>query len=359
MARRVGAEVTIRVESRPEHASTGNGPESPDGTDPTEVVLVRGPCIPHPEDTVLSPYQALRQFDLAPEAMLALARVLWPDLIVYRDYVYFADSFSLARFEQGQTWEVTKRFGMRSLAGFLNHRHVSDMLRGIAALRPESLDAVAWMVSNCWAARFREAFPDREFTFDLGNNFWVMEGPAPVIRDDGSVDLGPDGAGGADSTDIALVRGPATPHPDDTVLSPYQALRQFDVPPEAILAFARNVWPDLTVYRDYVYFADSFSLDAFARAETFEVTKRFGMRSLAGALNHRHVGDTLRWVTELRPDSFHAVAWIVSNCWAARFREAFPDREFTFDLGDNFWVMEGPAPVIREDGSVDLTGRGT
>jgi hypothetical protein len=129
--------------------------------------------IPFPPDVIL------RRLARPPGELLTFARLVWPDLILFRDYVFFADGFSLAAYERWEQSDHGRKHGMRGIAAGLNHRHLSDILTGcrLDALQPTTVEALGGIVTSCWATRFRTAFPEREFTFELGDAFWVWEGP--------------------------------------------------------------------------------------------------------------------------------------------------------------------------------------
>jgi hypothetical protein len=124
--------------------------------------------------------RVLSLFRLPPEAVAAFARFLWPDLVLYQNFVFLEEGFTRSRLELFEQTEAATRYGMYGVAASMNHLHVTDLIPGLhRVLSKEKVAAIEVIIGNCWAARFRDAFPDRVFRFEIGEVFRVWEGPTP------------------------------------------------------------------------------------------------------------------------------------------------------------------------------------
>ena len=99
------------------------------------------------------------------ELAAAFSKLFCPDFVEVDGYVFLAEQFDHANFEQ---WRQQFADDRKSVEAVINHVHIDDLFNNgsRADYQPELVEYLGRVLVVCWRRALQELFPPRQFTFE-------------------------------------------------------------------------------------------------------------------------------------------------------------------------------------------------
>lgn len=128
----------------------------------------------------VNPLATLEQYaqeHLNPELLLGLMTLLWPDLVLHEDRVFFARTFSRETFEEWKRTDLFDRGGISAIQAVMNHVHVGDFFYRVGdQVSDMNLQFAARVLAGAWKSRLESEFPKRKFVVKIRcDEVWAYE----------------------------------------------------------------------------------------------------------------------------------------------------------------------------------------